>query len=174
MLKLLTQCFPWAHPSAAVSLSSSDVDCVFCHVTHERGFNIVYEDDKYIMFKDHKPAAEHHLLVIPRKHITSVKNLRKKDADMVKAMEHIGRSYLDELGIPPHLQRLGFHVPPITSVNHLHLHVFGLPWKSTVVQSKYPVKHGGGGYIKGWSWFAEVEQTIQILEKGGGVRLGPC
>ncbi|ETW82724.1 hypothetical protein HETIRDRAFT_242619, partial [Heterobasidion irregulare TC 32-1] len=143
--------------------------CVFCNITSKNGFNIVCEDEKYVVIRDRRPAASHHVLVIPRRHVESVKDLSKSDVTMVKDMEKIGHEQLDKLQVSPTMRRLGFHIPPFNSVNHLHLHVMALPFKSLIRKAKYPWIKGGDGHEKGWTWFAEIGQTIRILEKGGRV-----
>ncbi|KAF8720622.1 hypothetical protein AX14_010862, partial [Amanita brunnescens Koide BX004] len=45
--------------------------CRFCDVSAEKGFEILWENDKYVAFKDHKPACRYHFLVVPKKHIGS-------------------------------------------------------------------------------------------------------
>lgn len=70
--------------------------------------------------------------------------------------------------------RLGFHIPPYISVPHLHMHVQALPYRSFLRRLKYPVAAGGKGHEKGFSWFAEAEQTVRLLEKGIQVRILPC
>ena len=48
-------------------------DCVFCMIAgKEIPSNIAYEDDKIIAFHDLDPQAPVHVLVIPKKHITSL------------------------------------------------------------------------------------------------------
>ena len=53
------------------------------------------------LFRDHKPAAEHHYLVIPKKHFTKIPTLSKKDIGMVRRMEKIGMevSFTDWFGV---------------------------------------------------------------------------
>ena len=41
-------------------------------------------------FRDHKPVAEHHYLVIPKKHFEKITNLTKQDVPMIRRMEKIG------------------------------------------------------------------------------------
>jgi len=148
--------------------------CTFCDVSKEAGFDVVWEDATFIAFKDHKPAAQHHFQVSPKKHIGSVKSLRKSDIALVKSMETIGHELLDRLNVPSSMRRMGFHIPPFNSVNHLHLHVQGLPYNSSGRAAKYPVISGYGEYHKGVSWFVEVDQVLRILERDRRVGVFPC
>jgi hypothetical protein len=71
------------------------------------------------------------------------------------------------------MSRLGFHIPPYNSVNHLHLHVQALPYK-TGRAFKYPISAGGNSRHKGFSWFAQVDQVLAILKSGGRVGIFAC
>jgi hypothetical protein len=71
----------------------------------------------------------------------------------------------------PHPPKLGFHIPPFASVPHLHLHI--LSGRYTMLgRFKYPIAKRAGKAGKGWSWFVEVGQVVEILERGGKVGVG--
>jgi len=156
------------------AVTSKQVNCVFCEVSPEKGFKVIWEDSSFIAFKDHKPAAQHHIQVIPRNHIRSIKSLTKSDVELVKSMEDIGHKILDGLSTPRSMHRMGFHIPPFNSINHLHLHVQALPYTSLNRSAKYLVAKGNGSRQKGFSWFVEVGQVIGILEQGNRVTVFPC
>ena len=59
-------------------------NCLFCKI--EKGdipSTKVYEDDDVIVFNDIAPKAKVHLLVVPRKHITSLSHLSAEDHDLM-------------------------------------------------------------------------------------------
>ncbi|KAF8872580.1 HIT-like protein [Infundibulicybe gibba] len=180
----LSRLFPClSKPSTTLGLTNPDQVphrgkvhpfCTFCKVSTETGFAILWQDHEFIAFRDRRPAAQHHILVIPIAHIPSVKTLRHTDAALVLQMEQIGHRLLDDLGVSRTLRRMGFHIPPFNSVNHLHLHVLALPYVSRTRRAKYPVSPSFGQYHKGFSWFVEVSQAVKILEDGGKIRLPPC
>ena len=59
-------------------------NCLFCKIIRgEVPSDKVYEDDEILAFKDINPAAKIHILVIPKKHITSLANLEKEDEVLV-------------------------------------------------------------------------------------------
>ena len=56
-------------------------DCLFCKIIKgEIPSTKVYEDDEILAFNDINPAAPIHILVIPKKHITSLAHMEKEDA----------------------------------------------------------------------------------------------
>ncbi|KAJ3819258.1 HIT-like protein [Lentinula raphanica] len=154
--------------------SRYDPDCSFCHVSVENDFQVVWEDDELIAFKDRDPACGHHFQIIPRLHISSVRQLRKSDVDMIKTMVNVGHQLLEQLDVETSMRKMGFHIPPFNSVGHLHLHVQALPYKNLARRLKYPTAPGFRSFHKGFSWFSDARQTILILQEGRSVGIFPC
>ena len=66
-------------------------DCLFCKIIKkEIPADIVYEDEEIIVFKDIQPAAPIHILVIPKKHISSINEIELEDGRTVRCnLEHL-------------------------------------------------------------------------------------
>ena len=59
-------------------------NCLFCKIIKgEIPSNKVYEDDEILAFKDINPVAPVHILVIPKKHISSAKDLKVEDEALI-------------------------------------------------------------------------------------------
>ncbi|CAB0028156.1 unnamed protein product [Trichogramma brassicae] len=99
-------------------------NCVFCKILQkeEPGTNI-YEDEHVACIKDINPASTHHYLIIPKIHIINAKVMEKKDEEIYDKMVATVDIIIDRLGLEKTSTRTGFHWPPFTTVNHLHLHV---------------------------------------------------
>lgn len=84
---------------------------------------IAYEDDRYIAIHDIKPAAPVHLLVIPKKPIPTLNDLKPDDAELIGGMFLLAARLMREQGHQDY--RTVFNCGPGAqqSVFHLHLHV---------------------------------------------------
>ncbi len=59
-------------------------NCVFCKIINkEISSDIVYEDDEIIAFKDINPATPIHILVVPKKHIETLLDVKKEDSELI-------------------------------------------------------------------------------------------
>ncbi len=103
-------------------------DCLFCKIVNkEIPSTIVYEDDEILVFKDIHPVTPVHVLVIPKKHITSLAELEKEDEAVV------GRIYtvINEIAKKEGILEKGFRVivncgeDGGQEVKHLHFHLLG-------------------------------------------------
>jgi len=51
-------------------------NCLFCKIAAGQiPSKIVYQDEDVVAFEDINPQAPHHILLIPRRHITSMADL---------------------------------------------------------------------------------------------------
>uniref|UniRef100_A0A673BZ47 Histidine triad nucleotide-binding protein 3-like n=1 Tax=Sphaeramia orbicularis TaxID=375764 RepID=A0A673BZ47_9TELE len=101
-----------------------DESCIFCLIAsgQDKEAEVIKQD--LVCFRDICPAAPHHYLVIPRKHIQSCFSLNRRHVNLVERMAQMGKAVLQEQGITDMTDiMLGFHQPPFISVSHLHLHV---------------------------------------------------
>ena len=74
-------------------------DCIFCKIIKgEIPSSKVYEDDNVFAFKDINPAAPIHLLVIPKKHIESLKDLKEEDKEYVWKIHEAINKIAEEQG----------------------------------------------------------------------------
>lgn len=102
-------------------------DCIFCKiVTGEVPSNKVYEDDEMLVFKDIHPQTPVHLLVIPKKHISSLADITEEDYGLLGRMMGMAHLFAAKAG-----STNGFRTIVNTGevgrqdVYHLHIHVLG-------------------------------------------------
>ena len=103
----------------------SQSECVFCKIVNgkDEKTTLLYQDGGLTAFKDIKPAAKHHYLIVPVTHIKNPKSLTRDHIELVEQMVEVGKQVLTEQGGDLSEARFGFHWPPFVLVNHLHLHV---------------------------------------------------
>ncbi|ELU40070.1 scavenger mRNA decapping enzyme c-term binding domain-containing protein [Rhizoctonia solani AG-1 IA] len=156
--------------------------CVFCDVRKELGFAVVYENEELIVFKDRDPAARHQVAEYLRR--TTLQKYCECVMSGPKLLTHLAfrvtnRSIFTAFTVK-HMasdifDRFGFHIPPFNTVNHIHLHAQGLPYKNGLREKKYRMSTSSRtGKAKGFSWYAELGQCVRILESGNKVGVFPC
>ncbi|KAH9619586.1 hypothetical protein KSS87_012590 [Heliosperma pusillum] len=71
--------------------------CIFCQIARsDTSTHILHIDDKVVAFQDIKPSAFRHYLVIPIKHLPTVKELQRvhEDYALVSHMLDVGKMLL--------------------------------------------------------------------------------
>lgn len=103
-------------------------DCIFCKIINrELPSNIVYEDDEIIAFRDIKPVTPVHILVIPKKHISSLVDLTEDDEAVIGKIYTVINRIAKQEGISDK----GFRVIVNCGedggqvVKHIHFHLLG-------------------------------------------------
>ncbi len=107
------------------------LDCLFCKIVNrEIPSEFLYEDDTYVVFKDIKPAAPVHLLLVPKKHIRCINDLTEEDRDILSGLFMVAKEMAKEQGVNESGYKLLFNVEKGggQEIFHLHLHLIG-GWK---------------------------------------------
>ena len=99
--------------------------CVFCKIVDKQiPAEIVYEDDKYLAFKDINPKAPIHILIIPKKHIESFHLVKDKDdKKLVKWLLDIAWEIIDQQNLPGCQLHMNSWSDHGQEVPHIHLHL---------------------------------------------------
>ncbi len=101
------------------------MSCVFCRiVAGELPATRVYEDDAVVAFRDVRPQAPVHVLVVPKVHVESLWELEDRElaGRLLAAAAEVARSEKLEAGfrVIANTRKDGGQ-----EVLHLHLHVLG-------------------------------------------------
>lgn len=102
--------------------------CLFCKIiAKEIPGDVVYEDEHALAFRDIKPVAPTHVLVIPKKHIAAIHDLTPEDAVTVGNVFVAARKVADQLGLTAAGYRLVINDGDAAgqTVHHIHVHVIG-------------------------------------------------
>ena len=103
-------------------------DCLFCKiVAGQIPATIVHQDEHLVAFKDINPQAPMHVLIVPRRHVSSLNDLEQNDdalvgemirraAALARAQGHADRGYRTVFNCNADAGQTVFHV---------HLHVLG-------------------------------------------------
>ena len=87
----------------------------------------MFESDDILAFNDITPQAPHHVLIIPKKHIATLNDLKNEDRLVVGEMVKTASTLAAELGIAETGYRTVFNCNAEAgqTVFHIHLHLLG-------------------------------------------------
>lgn len=102
-------------------------DCLFCNIiAGKMDTEFVYEDERVVAFKDINPQAPVHILIVPRKHISTLLDLKEEDNTLIGHIYQIANKLAREYEIED-----GFRVVSNCkekggqTVFHIHFHLLG-------------------------------------------------
>ena len=101
-------------------------DCIFCKIIKgEVPAKKVYEDEEILAFYDINPAAPIHILVIPKKHITSLAHMQKGDEQIIGKIYTVINQIAQEQGFKDEGYRVIVNCGKNggQEVMHLHFHI---------------------------------------------------
>jgi histidine triad (HIT) family protein len=104
------------------------MSCLFCRIiAREIPASIVYEDEDVLAFNDINPQAPTHVLVVPKRHVSTLNELATGDDQLVGGLVRRAAAIAAERGIAAGGFRTVFNTNRDAgqTVFHIHLHLLG-------------------------------------------------
>jgi histidine triad (HIT) family protein len=102
--------------------------CLFCRVVAGQAIAaVVHRDELVTAFRDIRPQAPVHILIVPNEHVPSVAEVGEAQAALLGRMVAVANELAAREGIADSGFRLVVNRGPNAgqSVDHLHLHLLG-------------------------------------------------
>jgi len=102
--------------------------CVFCKIVdREAPAEIVHESDTVLAFRDTNPQAPTHILLIPKEHVPSVRELTVEHGSMMIELLNVAAHLAKAEGVDESGWRVVANVGADAgqTVYHLHVHLLG-------------------------------------------------
>ncbi|MGM0436988.1 MAG: histidine triad nucleotide-binding protein [Bacillota bacterium] len=103
-------------------------ECLFCKIASGKtDTEIEYEDEKIVVFEDINPKAPVHLLIVPKKHIPTLNDLKMEDKELVGHIYQVAAALAEKKGIEADGYRLvsNCNEDGGQTVFHVHFHLLG-------------------------------------------------
>ena len=99
------------------------MDCLFCSIVRkEIPAHIIFEDDNVLAFHDISPQAPQHVLVIPKKHVTTLNDVNEDDAALMGTIIYRAKEIAAELGVDEKGYRLVLNCNQDGGQSVFHIH----------------------------------------------------
>ena len=102
--------------------------CLFCKIASgEIPAKIAFQDEDVVVFHDIQPQAPTHLLVIPRKHVSSLAEANADHQTLLGKLLLTASSVAKDMGLDKEGYRVVINTGPGAgqTVFHIHVHVLG-------------------------------------------------
>ena len=103
-------------------------NCIFCDIVDGKlRAKIVYNSENVLAFNDIRPQAPVHILIIPKKHIPTLNDIKLDDKLLIGEMFIAAQQIAKDLGFSENGYRTVFNCNRDAGqeVYHIHLHLLG-------------------------------------------------
>jgi histidine triad (HIT) family protein len=103
-------------------------DCIFCKIVRgELAGTIVHRDEQTTAFRDLRPVAPTHILIVPNAHIASIDAAGGGDEPLLGHLFSVARELAGREGLSATGYRVVVNHGPAAgqSVFHVHMHLIG-------------------------------------------------
>lgn len=102
------------------------MNCLFCRIIDKKiPSRIVYEDEHIFAFEDINPQAPVHILVVPKKHISTMLETGQEDNELIGHLFQVANKIARDKGVAERGFRLVMNCNPESgqTIYHIHLHL---------------------------------------------------
>ncbi len=103
-------------------------DCLFCRMAAGAAqVPKLHDDDQVFVIRDIHPRAPTHVMIIPKQHVASTRDLGPEHGALLAHMFQTATRLAEDLGVGDKGYRLTFNVGDEggQTIYHLHLHLLG-------------------------------------------------
>lgn len=103
-------------------------DCIFCRIiAGEVPADFVHQDDLVVAFRDINPVAPVHILLVPRRHLTSLAEITEEDRLWLARLQEVAAELARREKVAESGFRMVLNCGPDAGqeVPHLHYHLIG-------------------------------------------------
>jgi histidine triad (HIT) family protein len=102
--------------------------CLFCGIIQGsvKG-DVIYQDTSVVAFRDIRPQAPVHILIVPRKHVATLLDLGEGDKDLIGHTFQVAAALAKDEGVAKSGFRIVINCGPQAgqTVYHIHFHLLG-------------------------------------------------
>lgn len=105
-----------------------ETECLFCRIAGgQTDTRFLFENDRIVVFRDIRPYAPTHLLIVPKKHIRSINDITEADQGVLGEMLLVAKEMARQENVDASGYKLLVNVEKGGGqvIFHLHLHLVG-------------------------------------------------
>ena len=107
-------------------------DCIFCKIRDKKiPAKLEYESGNIMAFSDINPTADLHILVVPKKHVRSIRDV-KGQGELLEEVYAVVDQIVTERNLVDDAYRIVVNGGKAQHVPHLHFHLLAGSWKKGV------------------------------------------
>lgn len=108
-------------------------DCLFCKfIRKDIAKEFILESEKVVAFADIDPAADVHILIVPKEHISGVEALGRQHGELLADIYGAANKLVALNNLKDNLYRIVVNGGKAQHVPHLHFHLLGGKWKKAI------------------------------------------
>lgn len=106
-------------------------ECVFCKIIKKQiPKDFKFESENLVVFDDINPAAREHILIVPKKHISSI--MDEVETGLLAEIFKVAKDLAQKNNLPNDQFRITVNGGKAQHVPHLHFHLLGGEFKRQV------------------------------------------